>query len=447
MTRDEKRAREISVLWKTESASGVDIFPTRAAVQATANLGCDMAEAGPLLREAESAFQNESWDELLGRIARINALIVARLQDVRATEPASWDAYRHAIPGDGRRTPVPISHERYEDCVRGSWIGKCIGTALGDPVEGWTSERIEQEHGRVRDYIVPPKIENDDTAYPILVLHSLDEYGPTFTSAQLAWEWVEHLPLAFTAEWAALENVKAGVLPPESRWFRNPCGAWVGAQMRGEIHGLIAPLAPEKAAELAFRDAVISHYQEGLDGAVYAAALTSLAFAAPSIEDLLHAALAYVPPGGRFARTVSDTMAWCRRHRTWEGVYAEIREHLKPYHWIHTLPSIACVVAGLMLGNGDFEESLLLTLRCGYDTDCTAGQTGALLGTLLGASRIPEKWKGPIRNKFESYVIGFEEITFDRLTAWTCEWGQRLSSHRLPETKPEERTSREEGRQ
>jgi len=430
MATSEAWAAEIAARWRVETASGVAVYPASAAVGAMENLGVDMTSAAPLLREAEGAFARRDWSRLATALARVNGVIAARLPSVRQGEPETWDEYRATVPGAAAvRTRAGMPAD-YNERVRGAWIGKCIGTALGDPVEGWTSERIAAEHAPISGYLVPPKVENDDTAYPILVLHALDEHGAEFTSADLALEWVGHLPLAFTAEWSAIENVKAGILPPDSRWVRNPCGAWVGGQMRTEIHGLLAPLDPERAAEWAFRDAVISHYREGMDGAIFAAVLTSLAFSGESIETLVRAALRYVRPGGAFAATVERTLDACVRHGDRRRVLEELRSDLDRFHWIHALPNIACAVTGLVLGERDFERSIVTTLECGYDTDCSTGQTAALLGCLLGARGIPDKWSRPIGQRLTSYVVGFEEIEFEKLVAWTTGWGSTLAGER-----------------
>ena len=426
---DEKRRSEIASTWSIETASGVTVHPTRAAVDALANLGCDLSDARPLLEQAEAAYRAGAWGTLAQLVARLNSRMARRLPEVRAGEPVTWEAYRARVRGaDPKPGAVDRSKDSdYADRVRAAWIGKCIGTALGDPIEGWTRGRIAAEHGTVRGYLVAPKVENDDTAYPILVLHALDEHGPDFTSVDLALEWVAHLPFAFTAEWAALENVKAGVFPPESRWLRNPCGAWVGGAMRTEIHGLLSPGNPEGAGELAFRDAVISHYREGMEGAIYAAALMALAFERPAAEDLLRGALRFVPSGGEFEAVVEETIGACRRYGDAGRVMDAVGPSMDRHHWIHTLPNVACVVTGLMLGEGDFERTILATLSCGYDTDCSTGQAAALVGGLVGTDGIPERWSAPIGSGLRTYVDGFEEVDFDRLVEWTVGWGRRLA--------------------
>jgi len=431
------RNQRIAASWRMKSESGVTIYPMQASVQAMENLGCDMRQAHTFLPQAEEQYNKKEFGKLVTTFARINAIIGKRIAEISPHEPTTWEAYRRSLPNELPSGGGVIDSATYIDRVKGAWLGKCIGTALGDPVEGWTREAIRGTHGWVDGYIVEPKTENDDTAYPILVLHALDEYGADFTSEQLALEWVEHLPFAYTAEQAALDNIKAGHMPPESRWLGNPCGAWVGGQMRGEIHGLIAPLSPEEAAQYAFRDAMISHYREGLHGEIYAGALISLAFAQLPIEDLLRQALKFVPQDSPFTAVVEQTIQSCHRYGEWEGVAQAIERDLARYHWIHTLPNIACAISGLMLGEGDFEKTILTTLACGYDTDCSVGQAAALLGTLLGAERLPAKWRNPIGEALDTYVIGFERIEINTLTAWTTNWGGRIAPDRISYIAPD----------
>ena len=431
MNEQTDRNQQIATYWQVEAESGVTVYPLQASVQAMENLGCDMSKARELLLQAEAYYRGKESGKLLGILARINAIIARRIPEISASEPSTWETYRRTLPNEVPSGEGVIDPATYIDRVKGAWLGKCIGTALGDPVEGWTREAIREAHGWIDNYLVEPKTENDDTAYPILVLHALDEYGVDFTSEQLGLEWIEHLPFAFTAEQVALDNIKAGCMPPASRWPGNPCGAWVGAQMRGEIHGLIAPLSPEAAAQFAFRDATISHYREGLHGEIYAAALISLAFANPSIEDLLRQSLAFVPQNSPFTEVVVQTIELCHSYGEWEGVAQAIERNMARYHWIHTLPNIACVIAGLILGEGDFETTILTTLACGYDADCSVGQAASLLGTVLGAEQLPPKWRDPIGDALDTYVLGFERIEIDTLAHWTAKWGKQIAADRI----------------
>lgn len=136
----------------------------------------------------------------------------------------------------------------------GGWLGKVIGGALGGPVEGWSRQRILNRFGPVRGYLAPPTILNDDTAYGLVLLHTLEEHGPAFCSRDLGLEWLERLPLAYTAEEVALRNLGQGIMPPDSGRQGNPYKHWIGAMMKGEICGWLAPGRPELAPDLAYRE-------------------------------------------------------------------------------------------------------------------------------------------------------------------------------------------------
>jgi hypothetical protein len=67
--------------------------------------------------------------------------------------------------------------------------------------------------------------------------------------------------------------------------------------------------------------------------------------------------------------------------------------------------NVGFTMAGLLYGEGDFGESLCLANSCGEDTDCTCATLGALMGIILGASGLPEKWTKPLDDKIVTMCI------------------------------------------
>jgi PKD repeat protein len=53
----------------------------------------------------------------------------------------------------------------------------------------------------------------------------------------------------------------------------------------------------------------------------------------------------------------------------------------------------AYVLMGLLYGEGDFEKSMTIAMRCGQDSDCNPSTVGGVLGTMLGYEKIPQKYK------------------------------------------------------
>lgn len=61
--------------------------------------------------------------------------------------------------------------------------------------------------------------------------------------------------------------------------------------------------------------------------------------------------------------------------------------------------NISFIILGLLYGEGDFEKTLIYTVNCGQDADCTGATVGGFLGILIGAEAIPERWKAPLGEK------------------------------------------------
>ncbi len=399
-------------------------------IAAKRELGCDVTQAEAFRDQAVAELGAEKphgAQKFLSQARRV-------LREVQPdpsfpyVEPSSWEGILAELPADGAKLAAKYDLADYEDKVLGGWLGKNIGGALGAPVEGWKRSDILAKHGEVWDYIVkPPSTLNDDTAYEIVAIHVMQKYGLDFTADELALEWVEHLPHAYTAEEVALRNLKAGIYPPESGSYDNPYSEWIGAQMKGEIWGFIAPGRPDLAARYAYLDGIIAHEKNGVYGEIYDAVLCSAAFVEKDMRKLLEIGLSYVPKTSRLTQVVRDSIAICDSSRSWQEAADKLdASWIGKYHPVHTFPNLGYVIIGMLFGEGDFEKVLCITNMCGLDTDCTAGQAAAIVGITTGASGIPAKWKEPIGDKFETYVIGWENLETSRISQQTCELGRAL---------------------
>ncbi|MBE3584558.1 MAG: ADP-ribosylglycohydrolase family protein [Limnochordaceae bacterium] len=444
MAQEEARSQ-----WR-EEARRQWMFHIQDTLLALRELGQDVSDLDPLVHEGQQAFDSDQPGRLWRQIALIrhalrqkrgaapllpgaesDAELLQRLQAAEEPDrPTSWRGLAAAVPAWPREpadapSAVPtLSSSEYEDRTRAGWLGKMIGGALGTPVEGWPQAKIAQEHGEIKAYLRAPDTFNDDTTYELTFLSTLERTNGKPTSQDLGLEWVERIPVACTAEEIALRNMWQGILPPLSAWVGNPYAEWIGAQMRGEICGLVAPLQPARAATLAWRDALVSHVREGLYGEVFNAVMISLAYRHPQLPDLIEQALQYVPPRSHFAQAVRETVQACEASRTWQEAWALVAPHWAGrYHWVHTLHNIPAVIIGLWYGQGDFGRTIAVTTMCGGDTDCTAGQAGAIAGVLLGTSAIDPAWREPLGDHMESWVVGMERLSLDELTQRTCRWG------------------------
>ena len=76
-----------------------------------------------------------------------------------------------------------------------------------------------------------------------------------------------------------MDNLKKGVPAREAADRDNPFCQWIGAAIRSDGFGWAAAGLPELAAEMAWRDARLSHRRNGIYGEMFLAAAQSAAFA------------------------------------------------------------------------------------------------------------------------------------------------------------------------
>ncbi|MFJ1809221.1 MULTISPECIES: ADP-ribosylglycohydrolase family protein [unclassified Streptomyces] len=338
------------------------------------------------------------------------------------------------------------------DRVLGGWLGRIAGNMLGKPVEqgdSWTRERIDRYLRRaaalpLTDYLPEPATEedclrlrpewrecvrgrihgscrDDDVDYAILGLHLLETHGFGFSTEQVGDLWLLRLPYlqTFTAERAAYRNLTAGLKPPLTATYDNPYQEWIGALIRADIYGWTCPGLPRRAASLARRDAVLSHTGNGVYGAMFAAALISAAFTAPTVRHALDEALTVVPASSRLARTVRRVASLHDTRMTWEDTVATVTQETAGTGWIHTVPNVAVLTAGLLYGDGDFTRTVTLTVRGGLDTDSNGATAGSVAGVLTGASAIPPQWTEPLEDTVRSAVFGFDGARISELARRT----------------------------
>ena len=388
--------------------------------------GCDVAAFEP---RVEEALEDEATDDAVF-VELYDALeALSPEPSFPFEEPSDLEGIRALRPDGPRRMDLNLSDDALRDRILGAWLGRAAGCQLGKPVEGWLRERIdkylESTGALPLDNYIPytegaihPRLKtstlgnfdcmarDDDMDYPILGLLALEEHGAGLTSRDMANTWLDRMPFHFlyTAERVAYRNFVNLRWPPESAAWRNPYREWIGAQIRADIFGYVAPGWPEKAAELAFRDASISHVKNGIYGEMFMAAMLAASFVTSDVEEIIRIGLSEIPANCRLAEAVHDTAGWCRESSDWESVWDRIAEKYGHYHRVHTINNAALVIMGLFFGADDYENGIVVTVRGGWDTDCTGATVGSILGSKFGADALPDKWIGVLNDQLMSCV-------------------------------------------
>lgn len=298
-------------------------------------------------------------------------------------------------------------------------IGKAVGVRLGAPVEPtiWTYERIRDTYGEIAGYLRDFRTfaADDDTNGPLYFTRVLRDHGLDFTAEEMGRTWLNYAAeehgmfwwggFGRSTEHTAWANLRAGIAAPRSGSIAQN-GAAVAEQIGGQIFidafGWVHPGDPARAARAAATAASVAHDGEGLEGARFVAAAVAAAFAAKGIREAFDAAMATLDPASTYTAVARAVQAF---HATRPDDWRACREMLGAgwgydrYPGVcHIIPNAGVLVMALLYGGGDLCRTVEIATMAGWDTDCNAGNAGAVVGTLQGLDPSWDRYRRPVND-------------------------------------------------
>ncbi len=243
-----------------------------------------------------------------------------------------------------------------------------------------------------------------------------EKHGSNFTSEDVAEAWVAYQPkdAYCTAERVAFCNFIKGYRPPQSAVRKNPYREWIGAQIRADYWGYINPGNPEKAAEMAYRDASVSHVKNGIYGEMFVAAMVATASVTKDVENIILSGLAQIPHTSRLYEEIMHIYGMYKDAVCQKEVFGYIHSHYNEgegYGWCHTISNAMIVTAALLYGKGDFSKSICMAVETGFDTDCNGATVGSILGMVGGINSIGDVWKKPFNDTLDTSIFGVGKVS------------------------------------
>lgn len=335
--------------------------------------------------------------------------------------------------------------ENLRNRLYGAWIGRISGCALGKPLEGIRRGELEKVlkatgnyplHRHVRDGELTEEIlgsvtynlrgrcfadtldfepADDDTNYTVLGMKLIERHGRDFTPADVADIWVALQPknAYCTAERVAFRNFVNGYAPPFSAEYKNAYREWIGAQIRADYFGYVNPGDPETAAEMAWRDASISHVKNGIYGEMLVAAMLAAAACTGDIREVIACGMAEIPATSRMYEQLArllENVDGGLTYEAWSRDFHSRWDEADPYDWCHVLSNAELVVASLLYGGGDYAKSICMAVENGFDTDCNGATVGSILGMMRGIDGIPEEWYAFFHDTLDTSIFGAGKV-------------------------------------
>ena len=380
-------------------------------------------------------------------------------------QPYALNDIKKARPA-GPRKLDSISDADLINKFHGAWTGRSVGCALGKPVEGMG---IRGQKGLIGRAAIKQYLENrghwpldyyfsgedvndgfvvycpnsqrenisfmepdDDIHYTLIALAILEKYGAEFTWRHVAHTWNNCLPynVICTAESQAILNynnatprstVSDWVTPEYTSSNRNPYREWIGAQIRADGWGYGCAGNPELAAEFAYRDACWTHRANGIYGEMMFAAIIAAAFSVDDPIDLINIGLSEIPENCKLAEASRRALSEMDQTRDFYKYMDWVEAEFGELSGVHTVNNALVVIGALFYGKSDFHQSVCYAIEGGWDTDCNGATCGSILGAIHGRSNMNSSLIPPLNDTIKPSVIGFQEITMERLAQRTYE--------------------------
>ncbi len=324
-----------------------------------------------------------------------------------------------------------ISAQEYVDKMKAGWIGQMAGVGWGGPTEfkfkgqiipenkvpQWKPERINQ-------------FQQDDIYVEMTFLRSLELYGMDVDIRQAGIDFANSGYKLWHANRYGRENLRKGIAPPDSGHPKfNSHADDIDYQIEADYAGLIAPGMPNVGIQLGEKFGRLMNYGDGLYGGQFVAGMYAEAFFETDMEKVVRAGLKCVPKGSQFHECISDVLTWHKQNphdwqMTWQLIEKKYQDN-KAYRLfscnkdkanmdfnIDAKINGAYIVMGLLYGQGDPDKTIVISTRCGQDSDCNPSNAGGILFTSIGYWDLPTKFTAALNpeGKFSHTPYNFPTL-------------------------------------
>lgn len=313
-----------------------------------------------------------------------------------------------AVGSLGAEQPRPVrrlSLAEYRDKMKAGWVGQMVGVAWGAPTEFRFRDRIAPPEAvpKWRPQMINDAFGQDDLYVEMTFLRTLEQYGLDVSIRQAGIDFANTKYPLWCANNAGRTNLRRGIAPPDSSHPKfNRCPNDIDYQIEADYSGLIAPGMPQWAVHLGEKFGRLMNYGDGMYAGQFIGAMYAEAFFTEDIEKIIETALRAIPSDCQYAEMVRDMLAWYRENpddweKTWQKCQKKYRED--PQYQKASNGGIDCkingayVLMGLLYGKRDIEKTIVISMRCGQDSDCNPSSAAGVLFTTIGFSKLPAEYK------------------------------------------------------
>jgi len=284
-----------------------------------------------------------------------------------------------------------------------------------DKVPAWEPKMLNQQY-------------QDDIYVEMTFLKTLEDYGFDVSIRQAGIDFANSRYRLWHANRHGRDNLRSGIAPPYSGHPEyNTHADDIDYQIEADYSGLIAPGMPQTVIDLGDKFGRLMNYGDGVYGGQFVGAMYAEAFFEKDMTKIIQAGLACIPAESQYAEAIRDVLNWHRENpddwqKTWQLI--EDKYNLNPEYRkfscngtatdfnIDAKLNGAYIVMGLLYGEGDMDHTIIVSMRCGMDSDCNPSNAAGILATSLGIENLPEKYRTGIDDttKFSYTAYDFPSL-------------------------------------
>ncbi len=304
-----------------------------------------------------------------------------------------------------------LSLDDYRDKMAGGWVGQMAGVGWGAPTEfRWKGAIIPLDKMPKWKPEMINQFNQDDIYVEMTFLRTLEVHGWDVSIRQAGIDFANSGYRLWHANRAGRDNLRSGIAPPDSGHPKfNHHADDIDYQIEADYAGLIAPGMPNVAIELGEKFGRLMNYGDGLYGGQFVSGMYAEAFFEDDVMKIVAAGLKCIPRESQYAECIRDTIKWHRAspdnwEKTWEKIEAKYQDNTAYRRFscnkgdfnIDAKINGAYIVLGLLYGKGDMDQTIVISTRCGQDSDCNPANAGGILGTVIGRRSLPKKFTSAI---------------------------------------------------
>jgi hypothetical protein len=324
-----------------------------------------------------------------------------------------------------------ISIQEYRDKMEAGWIGQIAGVSWAARTEFKFYNKIipiDEKTGLPElmpiwsPDLINKAFNQDDLYVEMTFLRSIEEYGFDISYRQAGLDFANTGYRLWVANANGRTNLRLGISPPDSghpQFNKDPNA--IDYQIEADYSGLIAPGLPQVPIDLGEKFGRIMNYSDGVYAGQFMGAMYSEAFFETDMLKVIRKGLEAIPAESKYAEIVRDVIAWHKEGIDWEQCWQRVMDKCDPKQnfldkhngGIDVRINGAYAVIGLLYGEGDLDKTIIISTRCGNDSDCNPSSAAGVLFTSIGMKNLPERFTAELdrEKKFDFTPYNFPALS------------------------------------